>query len=74
MWLHSYASQIVPGHDNHVAIELITTHVRKMLDERSNAFRKGMADAQNRLASMTPPDLSKMLTTLPQTPQLKVHS
>ena len=44
-----------------------------MLDERSNALRKGMVDSQNRLASMAPPDLSYMLTVLPQTPQLKVH-
>jgi hypothetical protein len=64
--------QIVPGHENHVAIDLITTHVRRMLNERSSAFRQRMVDSQTRLANMAPPDLGKMLMVLPQTAQLKV--
>lgn len=45
-----------------------------MLDERSSAFRKGMADAQRKLRNVPRPDVDKMLTVLPQTPQLKVGS
>ncbi len=35
--------QIVPGSNNGVAIELITTHIRRQLQERSNRFRPKMA-------------------------------
>ncbi|KAF8322524.1 PRTase-like protein [Clavulina sp. PMI_390] len=66
-----FADIIVPGNDNHMAIDLITTHIRKMLNERSVAFRKGMADSQRRLMSIAPPSVDRMLTILPQTPQIK---
>ena len=35
----SLAHQIVPGSNNSVAIDLITKHVRKKLEERHNLFR-----------------------------------
>ncbi|KAK0500351.1 armadillo/beta-catenin/plakoglobin [Armillaria luteobubalina] len=38
-----YADIIVPGSNNDVAIELITTHIRRQLQERSNQFRPKMA-------------------------------
>ncbi|KAF8340521.1 uncharacterized protein EI90DRAFT_3143886 [Cantharellus anzutake] len=78
-----YADVIVPGQNNHVAIDLITTHIRKKLDERSVKFRETMAKAQMNLwkQRMTPgtenppeitaPDAGKDVHVLPQSPQLK---
>ncbi|KAG8962238.1 Uridine kinase [Tulasnella sp. 425] len=70
-----YADIIVPGHDNGMAIELIVTHVKKMLQERSVSFRKRMARAD----AMIPKALDRRadqllegITVLPETPQLKV--
>lgn len=67
--------KIVPGHDNGMAIELIVTHVKKMLQERSVSFRKRMARAD----AMIPKALDRRadqllegITVLPETPQLKV--
>jgi uridine kinase len=65
--------QIVPGSENSVAIELISTHIRRQLNERSNQFRQKMAIP--RLSGLSVPrccleDLN--LVVLPQTPQLKV--
>ncbi|KAG7451188.1 armadillo/beta-catenin/plakoglobin [Guyanagaster necrorhizus] len=42
----AYADIIVPGSNNSVAIELITTHIRRQLQERSNRFRAKMAIPQ----------------------------
>nr|GAT60732.1 armadillo/beta-catenin/plakoglobin [Mycena chlorophos] len=39
----AHADLIVPGSNNQVAIELICTHIRRKLDERSNHFRAKMA-------------------------------
>ncbi|EIM91258.1 armadillo/beta-catenin/plakoglobin [Stereum hirsutum FP-91666 SS1] len=39
----SHADIIVPGQDNSVAIELIATHIRRQLKERTHHFRKKMA-------------------------------
>ncbi|KAK0480033.1 armadillo/beta-catenin/plakoglobin [Armillaria novae-zelandiae] len=39
----AHADIIVPGSNNDVAIELITTHIRRQLQERSNQFRPKMA-------------------------------
>ncbi|KZT41250.1 P-loop containing nucleoside triphosphate hydrolase protein [Sistotremastrum suecicum HHB10207 ss-3] len=63
-----YADIIVPGSQNSVAIDLISTHVRRMLDNRSNSFRDrlyvsgGLGDPSHRQ--------SENLSVLPQTPQL----
>ncbi|KAI8980099.1 armadillo/beta-catenin/plakoglobin [Trametes punicea] len=68
-----YANIIVPGSDNTVAIDLIATHVRHKIDERSRYLRE-------RLAKIGPRDLSlgdpadqhfPNVTVLPQTPQLR---
>ncbi|KAI0671629.1 armadillo/beta-catenin/plakoglobin [Trametes maxima] len=68
-----YANIIVPGSDNTVAIELIATHVRRKIEDRSRYLRE-------RLAKIGPRDLQPErdprdqcfpnLTVLPQTPQL----
>jgi uracil phosphoribosyltransferase len=65
--------QIVPGAENAVAIELISTHIRRQLKERSNHFREKMATPRisgKQLGLTNIDDLH--LTILPQTPQLKV--
>ncbi|KAL5504303.1 URK1 [Sanghuangporus vaninii] len=41
-----YADIIVPGLDNSVAVELITTHIRRQLDRRTRSFRESMARSQ----------------------------
>lgn len=74
--------QIVPGQNNHVAIDLIATHMRKKLDERTVKFRESMAKAQMNLwkQRMTPgvesaPEslaLGESVHVLPEGPQLKV--
>jgi hypothetical protein len=66
--------QIVPGNDNSVAIELISTHVRRQLKERSNRFRQRLAVPPicDRLSNPKGGFGSLRLTVLPQTPQLKV--
>ena len=66
------ALEIVPGSENGVAIELLTTHIRKKLEDRSNRFRNKMAIPHLKLS----PEEYKLedldLIVLPQTPQLKV--
>lgn len=68
--------QIVPGHNNDVAIELISTHIRRKLQERSNQFRQKMAIPHRLSPSGSPhPDVGAEelgLTILPATNQLKV--
>jgi uridine kinase len=66
--------QIVPGSNNSVAIELITTHIRRKLQDRSNQFREKMCAPK-----VTPRSPSAVvdadilgLTVLPETNQLKV--
>ncbi|CDO74973.1 hypothetical protein BN946_scf184945.g45 [Trametes cinnabarina] len=68
-----YADIIVPGSDNTVAIDLIATHIRRKIDDRSSYLRQ-------RLAKIAPRDLSPgdpydqyfpNLIVLPQTPQLR---
>jgi len=66
--------QIVPGSENGVAIELISTHIRRQLNERSNQFRQKMAVP--RLSGLSPPHcrLEELdLIVLSQTRQLKVE-
>ena len=69
--------QIVPGHDNSVAIEIIVTHVQKMLKERSVKFRERMARAARLMHDVDDVQVAKPLTDkvtiLPSTSQLKVH-
>ena len=73
---HTAFSQIVPGADNTVAIELITTHIHRKLGDRSRPLTQS-------LARYGPKDLSPVdvrdqyfssLTILPETPQLQVLS
>jgi len=71
-------TQIVPGHNNQVAIDLICTHIRQQLEGRSNRFRPRMAIPhlylQSADGSTTPePRVEDLnLTVLPPTNQLKV--
>ncbi|PFH53005.1 hypothetical protein AMATHDRAFT_1730 [Amanita thiersii Skay4041] len=73
----SHADIIVPGHNNAVAIELICTHIRRQLQERSNRFRQKMAIPHLYLSNQfgsprpdyTPEELN--LTVLPQTLQVQ---
>lgn len=67
--------QIVPGNDNAMAIELITTHVKKMLKDRSVKFRERMARAECFIMRPIGPsegDLLDGIVVLPDSPQLKV--
>jgi len=71
-----HADIIVPGKDNAVAIELISTHIRRQLERRSRHFRPKMAvplslNLKPSLSwgPLTTSDLG--LTVLEQTPQLK---
>ncbi|KAG9047342.1 Uridine kinase [Tulasnella sp. UAMH 9824] len=69
-----YADIIVPGHDNGMAIELIVTHVKKMLQERSVSFRQRMARADAMIPKAVDPKADQLLegiTVIPETPQLK---
>lgn len=70
-----HADIIVPGKDNAVAIELISTHIRRQLEQRSRHFRRKMADSLKRSLSKGPPrelTIEELgLTVLDQTPQLK---
>jgi uridine kinase len=68
--------QIVPGSDNAVAIELISTHIRRQLKDRSNHFRKQMASSpmDDRLSFVGGETAIPNLILLPQTHQLKVET
>ncbi|CAE7094112.1 unnamed protein product [Rhizoctonia solani] len=68
-------SKIVPGVRNSVAIELITTHIRKKLSERSFQFRDKLARSDSLVHVPTSPTASTSalsnLIVLRQTPQLR---
>ncbi|KAJ6531826.1 armadillo beta-catenin plakoglobin [Mycena capillaripes] len=71
-----HADIIVPGQNNAVAIDLICTHIRRKLLERSNYFRQKMAiphlylsPSGRSIPECTLEDLN--LTILPQTRQLQ---
>ncbi|KAH9838433.1 armadillo/beta-catenin/plakoglobin [Rhodofomes roseus] len=70
-----YANIIVPGSDNAVAIDIISTHIRRQLDERATQLRQRLAGTGPRdLVAHGSPDLASQtlnLTLLPQTPQVK---
>lgn len=73
----SYADIIVPGSNNAVAIDLISAHIQRQLEERANQFRQKLAIPHLYFSSgsgaSTPEtrtdDLD--LKVLPQTPQLE---
>ena len=61
--------KIIPrGLDNHIAIDLITKHVRRQLSERRFAFRWTLARGCGDVDA-----LPKSVTVLKQTSQLKVR-
>ncbi|KIM80473.1 hypothetical protein PILCRDRAFT_9652 [Piloderma croceum F 1598] len=68
-----YADIIVPGNDNAVAIELISTHIHRQLEDRSIHFRKQMASTpmEEHLSFIDGETTIPNLILLPQTPQLK---
>ncbi|TFY70473.1 hypothetical protein EVG20_g2532 [Dentipellis fragilis] len=70
-----YADIIVPGKDNSVAIELISTHIRRQLEKRARQFRRKMAGTLSRSLSRGPArhltNEELGLVVLDQTPQLK---
>ncbi|KAG6842339.1 hypothetical protein C0991_010629 [Blastosporella zonata] len=74
----SHADIIVPGSNNEVAIDLISAHIRRQLEERANHFRQKLAIPDlyfpNSSSGASTPegrveDLD--LKILPQTPQLQ---
>ncbi|KAF9565271.1 armadillo/beta-catenin/plakoglobin [Agrocybe pediades] len=75
----SHADIIVPGSNNDVAIDLICTHIRQQLQERSNKFRQKIAIPHKYLSSRSgastpdprPEDLELDITLLPQTRQVQ---
>ncbi|KAL1706347.1 uridine kinase family-domain-containing protein [Schizophyllum commune] len=68
----SHADIIVPGVNNDVAIDLLTTHIRRKLKERSNHFRHKMAIPRMYLHEDVEASLDALnLTVLPSTPQRK---
>lgn len=72
-----YADIIVPGSDNHVAIDLICTHIKRQLKSRKSRLRAHMAMAGPRELSRQSSPLLTMedpwpnLVVIPETPQLK---
>lgn len=71
-----HADIIVPGSDNAVAIDIISTHIRRQLNERATRLRQRLAGAGPRdlIPKDHTPDPGKEyinVTLLPQTAQLK---
>lgn len=68
-----HADIIVPGSNNAVAIELITTHIRRQMNERAGHFRRNISyrpvDKCLNSPSGNPEDSTLIL--LPKTPQLQ---
>ena len=67
--------QVVPGSDNSVAIELLSTHIRRQMNERARHFRKNITyrPVDECLDSGNGTHGDSTLVLLPQTPQLKVR-
>ncbi|EGO24178.1 hypothetical protein SERLADRAFT_448951 [Serpula lacrymans var. lacrymans S7.9] len=66
-----HADIIVPGSDNSVAIELISTHIRRQMNDRARHFRKNMATSSLN-GCLSESNMQQLnLVTLPPTPQLK---
>lgn len=68
-----YADIVVPGSDNSVAIELLSTHIRRQMNERARHFRKNITyrPVDECLDSGNGTHGDSTLVLLPQTPQLK---
>ena len=74
-------AQIVPGSNNNVAIDLITTHIRKKLEEHRNVFRGNMIYSPiHENTDLLPDDPSETFNNadigihvLKESPQLKVR-
>jgi hypothetical protein len=68
--------QIVPGMGNDVAIDLISTHIRQKLNERSTQFRERLCVGPDGILSPSiaslPLDQHNNLILIPQTRQLQV--
>lgn len=66
--------QIVPGSSNHLAIDLLVTHIKGQLDSRSLRFRNMLARlADDDAASpISPKNAEEGVILLEQTPQLTV--
>ena len=66
----------MPGSDNAVAIDIISTHIRRKLDERATHLRQRLAGTGPRdLVAHGSPHLNSEtlnLTLLPEAPQVKV--
>lgn len=74
---HCLRLQIVPGSNNAVAIELISTHIRRELANRAREFRCKITSEIKRNPSTSNPsqtaeEQSPNLHIIPQTPQLTV--
>jgi uridine kinase len=69
-------AKIVPGGNNTVAIDLITTHIRRQLSERSLRLRtelsKTPAPLSNAVSETSYFGLPPNVVLMEQTPQLKV--
>ncbi|KAL4075085.1 uridine kinase family-domain-containing protein [Scleroderma yunnanense] len=68
-----YADIVVPGSDNTVAIDLISTHIRRQMNERAHHFRKNIAcrPIDECLNSVNGTHEDSNLILLSQTPQLQ---
>ncbi|KAF7799783.1 hypothetical protein EIP86_011025 [Pleurotus ostreatoroseus] len=67
-----HADIIVPGSDNSVAIDLIATHIRRQLKDRTARFRPIMASASKPNSPVIPPPISwRNIIVIPQTSQIK---
>ncbi|KIY44057.1 uridine kinase [Fistulina hepatica ATCC 64428] len=67
----SHADIIVPGSNNDVAVELLTTHIRRKLQERANRFRERLAIPVSIAHDQEINEDSLNLTVLPETRQVK---
>ncbi|KIJ66860.1 hypothetical protein HYDPIDRAFT_26280 [Hydnomerulius pinastri MD-312] len=68
-----HADIVVPGSNNSVAIELISTHIRRQMNERARHFRKNMPirSVDECLKSANGAQQGSNLIVLPPTPQLQ---
>ncbi|WVN86166.1 uridine kinase [Cryptococcus depauperatus CBS 7841] len=66
-----YADIIVPGSSNHLAIELLVTHVKRQLETRSIQFRQILAHMGDDVPSEGAEKLDKQIILLDQTNQLR---
>lgn len=72
-------AQIVPGSDNSVAVELVSTHIRQQLEQRARHFRERMVSRQSdgflgpSVRRIGAPEQPSNVILLPQTTQLQVR-